>query len=55
MAEQHIAYCVKCKTKREMKDAQQVLMKNGKPSIQGLCTVCRTKLNLFLPASAAKQ
>lgn len=54
MAEQ-LAYCVKCKEKRAMKDAQQVLMKNGKPSMQGMCTVCGTKLNLILPASAAKK
>ncbi len=53
MAE-HVAYCVKCKEKREMKDAQQVLMKNGKPAMQGLCTTCGTKLNLILPASATK-
>ena len=54
MAEQYTAYCVKCKEKREMKNAQQVLMKNGKPAMQGLCAVCGTKLNLILPASAAK-
>jgi hypothetical protein len=54
MAEQ-LAYCVKCKEKREMKNPQQVLMKNGKPSMQGLCVVCGTKLNLILPASAAKK
>ncbi len=49
-----LAYCVKCKEKREMKDAQQVTMKNGKPALQGQCVVCGTKLNLILPASAAK-
>lgn len=53
MAE-HIAYCVKCKEKREMKNAQQVTMKNGKPAMQGQCVVCGTKLNLILPASAAQ-
>lgn len=55
MAEQHIAYCVKCKEKKEMKNPQQVIMKNGKPAMQGLCITCGTKLNLILPASAAKQ
>lgn len=54
MAEQ-LAYCVKCKQKREMKDAHQVTMKNGKPAMQGVCSTCGTKLNLLLPASAAKQ
>ena len=30
------AYCVKCKAKREMKDAKAVTMKNGKPATQGV-------------------
>ena len=38
------AYCVKCKTKREMKDATNVTMKNGKGAAQGVCPVCGTKL-----------
>jgi pimeloyl-ACP methyl ester carboxylesterase len=39
------AYCVKCKTKREMQDIQQVTMKNGRPALQGTCLVCGTKLH----------
>lgn len=31
------AYCIKCKEKREMKDAVQVTMKNGKPASHGVC------------------
>ncbi|HET8845957.1 MAG TPA: DUF5679 domain-containing protein [Ktedonobacteraceae bacterium] len=50
MAEQ-IAYCVKCKTKREMKNPHQITMKNGKPAMQGECTTCGTRLNLILPAA----
>lgn len=38
------AYCVKCKAKREMKDAKAVTMKNGKPATQGLCPTCGTKM-----------
>ncbi|GIW08393.1 MAG: hypothetical protein KatS3mg060_3198 [Dehalococcoidia bacterium] len=38
------AYCVKCKAKREMKDAKQVQMKNGKPATEGTCPVCGTKM-----------
>jgi len=38
------AYCVKCRTKREMKDAKAVTMKNGKPATQGVCPVCGTKM-----------
>jgi len=28
------AYCVKCRAKREMKDAKAITMKNGKPATQ---------------------
>ena len=38
------AYCVKCKAKREMKDAKKITMKNGKPATQGICTKCGTKM-----------
>jgi len=31
------AYCVKCRAKREMKDAKSITMKNGKPATQGVC------------------
>jgi hypothetical protein len=44
------AYCVKCKEKREMKDAHEITMKNGKHAMQGQCVVCGTKLNRILPA-----
>lgn len=39
------AYCVKCRAKREMVDAKQVTMKNGKPAVQGKCQVCGTTMN----------
>jgi Zn finger protein HypA/HybF involved in hydrogenase expression len=38
------AYCLKCRTKREMKDEKQITMKNGKPATQGICPVCGTKM-----------
>ena len=38
------AYCVKCKTKREIKDAVQITMKNGRPATEGKCPVCGTKM-----------
>lgn len=38
------AYCVKCKSKRDMKDPQEIKMKNGKPAVQGVCPVCGTKM-----------
>ena len=30
-------YCMKCKAKKEMKNAKSVTMKNGKPATQGVC------------------
>ncbi|MFH0768998.1 MAG: DUF5679 domain-containing protein [Chloroflexota bacterium] len=41
------AYCVKCRTKREIKDAKAVTLKNGKQATQGVCPVCGTKLFLI--------
>jgi NAD-dependent SIR2 family protein deacetylase len=38
------AYCVKCKQKREMKDAKEVTMKNGKKAMTGVCAACGTKM-----------
>lgn len=38
------AYCLKCRTQREMKDAKPVTMKNGKAATQGSCPVCGTKM-----------
>ncbi len=38
------AYCVKCRAKREMKDAEEVTMKNGKPATRGICSACGTKM-----------
>ena len=38
------AYCLKCRVKREIKDAKLITMKNGKLATQGLCPVCGTKV-----------
>ncbi len=37
-------YCLKCKAKREMSNAQAITMKNGKPATTGACPVCGTKM-----------
>ncbi len=39
-----IAYCVKCKAKREMQNPQPVFTAKGNPAIQGTCPVCGTKM-----------
>jgi RNase P subunit RPR2 len=37
-------YCMKCKTQREIKNAKQITMKNGRPATEGTCSVCGTKI-----------
>lgn len=37
-------YCVKCRTRREMRNTRPVTMKNGRPATQGMCPVCGTKM-----------
>ena len=38
------AYCVKCKGKKEMKDAKEVKMKNGRSALKGKCPDCSTAM-----------
>ncbi|GAC1339420.1 MAG: hypothetical protein NVSMB29_06700 [Candidatus Dormibacteria bacterium] len=37
-------YCLKCKKQTEIKDAQEITMKNGKPATTGTCPTCSTKI-----------
>ena len=34
------AYCVKCRAKRDIQDAEQVTLKNGRPATRGKCPTC---------------
>ena len=38
------AYCVKCRSKKEMKNAKAITMKNGKPASKGVCPICGTSM-----------
>jgi len=38
------AYCLKCRAKVEMKNAQKVTLKNGRPATKGVCPKCGTKI-----------
>ena len=38
------AYCLKCRTKREMSDPTPVTMKNGKTATRGKCPTCGTQM-----------
>ena len=37
-------YCVKCRTKREGRDHEDVTMKNNKHAVKATCEVCGTKM-----------
>lgn len=41
-------YCVKCKSKREMADAKEVTMKNGRKAMKGKCSKCGTGMYKIL-------
>lgn len=41
-------YCVKCKTKREMSNAAEVTMKNGRKAMKGKCPTCGTGMYRIL-------
>ena len=45
---EYTAYCVKCKTKRQMKNAEVVTDERGRRRAKGVCPTCGTKMNLFL-------
>ena len=34
------AYCLKCRASREVKNAVEETLKNGRPATRGNCTVC---------------
>ena len=42
------AYCVKCKQKREMSEAKEVTMKNGRKAMKGKCPKCGTGMYRIL-------
>ena len=37
-------YCVKCKEKQEMKEPEEVIMKNKMKAMKGTCPKCGTKI-----------
>jgi hypothetical protein len=39
-----MAYCMKCRTQREVNNPQAVTMKNGRPATKGTCSVCGTSV-----------
>jgi len=43
------AYCVKCKAKKQIANATEVKMKNGRPALKGVCPTCGTGMYKILP------
>jgi hypothetical protein len=48
MAEKVEGYCVKCKTKRFIKNGEGVEMKNGMLAFKGTCPTCGTGMYRIL-------
>ena len=44
----HTGHCMKCKTAKEISEAQEVVMKNGRSAIKGKCSVCGTGMYKIL-------
>ena len=36
-------YCLKCRAKTGSRDVEQVTLKNGRPALRAVCTVCGTR------------
>jgi hypothetical protein len=46
-------YCVKCKAKKEIVDAVEETMKNGRKAIKGKCPACGTVMFKILGGKSA--
>ena len=46
-------YCVKCKAKKEISEAVEETMKNGRKAIKGKCPSCGTVMFKILGGKAA--
>ena len=46
-------YCVKCKAKKDIVDAVEEVMKNGRKAIKGKCPTCGTVMFKILGGKAA--
>ncbi len=53
MPDEIMAYCVKEKAQKPMKDAKEVTLKNGKHALQGVCSSCGTKMMKFIATKKA--
>ena len=44
------SYCLKCRKKIEVKDSEEIITKNNRNAIRGVCPICGTKVFKFLPS-----
>jgi outer membrane biosynthesis protein TonB len=49
-----MAYCVREKVKKPMKDARLEITANGKYAYKGVCSSCGTKMQVFVGTEKAK-
>lgn len=49
------AYCVKCKTKHEMDNTEEVTLKNGRNAVKGTCKTCKTKMVRIVAKDKSKE
>lgn len=46
--EEILAYCVKEKTRKPMKNPEYIVLKNGKRALRGVCASCGTTMTRFV-------
>ena len=49
-----LGYCVKCRTKREMKDATHSVSAKGRHMMKGTCPTCGCKMCAFIKKKASE-
>jgi len=42
------AYCMRCRTKRVMKDPRQITTQSGRRALSGTCPECGTRMFVFI-------
>jgi RNase P subunit RPR2 len=45
-------YCLKCRSTRQIKNAELQTLKNGRRAVQGTCPQCGTKMYRMVAATA---
>ena len=38
------AYCMKCRRKVDIRNPREIILKNRRPAVQGVCPSCGTKV-----------